>query len=345
MKLKLIEKLLKEEIEKAKIKEKSERQGLNKESEFAVEKVLKQNCKNVKENISIESKLEFSAEEKDGFKKCERDLKTNHKRENNIKNSKPESFCKAGKKFKTSIRSKRRRLFLPEEDEIIHKELKRCDGEKFDYKGIAKQLNRSYRSIKSRCDKIRSGDIKRRNRAWLLIEDQLILDELIEKFKTSELPLSKLNLSNTEWKNLDIQMKRTTVRGRWDFSLKPWILQYFNGTLNFDVDPILVNFISDNYNEFDSIDWNFVIQRREFAGHTIESLAHRYMAIRSAAVKASQRLFNEDSRSFCSTPQEMVEACKLFQKRKIYSKVLSRQQNVIQHFLANVDQKVLKERL
>jgi len=76
---------------------------------------------------------------------------------------------------------------------------------------------------------------------------------------------------------MSFPMVLTTVRIRWTASVKPWILQYFNGTLNYDVDPILVNLISVHYNDFASIDWNFVIQRREFAGHTQESLARRYI--------------------------------------------------------------------
>jgi len=272
MKLKLVEKLLKEEIEKAKIKGKKESQVVKEEPEVSVEKALKQHRKNKKETLPFKSELNFSGAIKEGLKTCEGDdLKTNHKKEKNLKNT------DGVKSFKTYVRNKKIRLFLPEEDEIIKMELKKCGGEKIDYVGIAKQLNRPPMSIRSRCDKIRSGDVKRRKRPWLLIEDQSILDKLIEKFKTSELPLSQLNLPNTEWKNLDIKMKRTSVRCRWDAYLKPWILQYFNGTLNFNVDPLLVNFISDNYNDFASIDWNFVIQRREFAGHTQESLARRYI--------------------------------------------------------------------
>ena len=181
----------------------------------------------------------------------------------NLENSKlNEHDVAQNKKLKTVIMGKStKKLFTQEEDKIIHKEIKTY-GENINYSELAKKLKRNYQSVKFRADKVRSGEPRRKIKQWTLVEDRLILDRLIEKSVKSDVPLTQWNLPNQEWKCLGRQFDRRGVHNRWHRILKPWLLQYFHGTLNFNIDTMLANYIADHFDDINSINWSLVLLRK-----------------------------------------------------------------------------------
>ena len=39
---------------------------------------------------------------------------------------------------------------------------------------------------------------------------------------------------------------------------------------------MLANVVADNFEDIDSIDWNFVISFKEFSGHTLHSIRYQF---------------------------------------------------------------------
>ena len=52
---------------------------------------------------------------------------------------------------------------------------------------------------------------------------------------------------------------KDSVRLRWEVRLKVWLKSYYTKTLNLDIKVMLANILADNFEDIDSIDWNFVI--------------------------------------------------------------------------------------
>ena len=66
------------------------------------------------------------------------------------------------------------------------------------------------------------------------------------------------------------------TRQRWEFSLKPWLLQHFSGTLNLDIRRMLANYLADRFEDVDSVNWDAVAKKPKFAGHSRASLRNEF---------------------------------------------------------------------
>ena len=101
----------------------------------------------------------------------------------------------------------------------------------------------------------------------------------------NEQSLENLNLSTREWEEVRDQIGRGShIRTRWSLALKPWIVQHYAGTINLDIRRPLANYLADNFNDVNLIDWNTVASLPDFVGHTQDSLRHIFFTVLAPAV-------------------------------------------------------------
>ena len=77
--------------------------------------------------------------------------------------------------------------------------------------------------------------------------------------------------------------------------MKPWILQHYSGTLNLDIRRPLANYLADNFEDINAIDWPLVASNSEFAGHTEGSLRYLFTnSLFSPANASSKKKYEEE---------------------------------------------------
>jgi len=205
-------------------------------------------------------------------------------------------------------------------------------GSQINFSKLAKELNRTYKTISVRIEKLKTGKSWREVRAYTLTEDLVIIDAVLK-----ELPgrtLEKLDLpSFKEWKIIGDQIGRQErhVKYRWEYYLKTWLLQHFSGTLNLDIRRMLANYLADNFDDVDSVDWPAVASRAEFAGHTQTSIKYLFYTF---LFKRTKEKLSESSEEI--TLKHIADiANKQFKdgtSPKIREKILIRQKEVIDYF-------------
>ena len=193
-----------------------------------------------------------------------------------IENQKPVGEKKKISKGENKKVGFKLRRFMAEEDDVIMAAI--SQGE-IDSKEIAKQLNRSLKSVIERVQILkRTGGKKVKSSRFTLPEDLLILETLILPRLRDE-KLSAITLTNQNVRELASKFNRSrnVVVKRWVSTLQPTLLQHYSGTLNLRVERMLASFILENFTDYSDIRWEEVAVRREFAGHTITSLKHIYL--------------------------------------------------------------------
>jgi len=228
----------------------------------------------------------------------------------------------------------RRKKFTPAEDKIVLESMKKFGDDAAHNDGkLGKILGRHDSSIRSRRLVLKRGK-QHRKVSFTFEEDKFILDFVISKMKLSKSSLTSIDMTSKETESLNNQLLNrslTTIHNRWRNHLKPWLLQYYHGTLNCDIKTMLANFINENHNDFESIDWNSVSQKREFAGHTELTLRGIYSKLLCRTKKILLH-YQQDL-----SPQNVAEVTNSYPilKRK-RSAVLLRKQNIINYFEENV---------
>merc|ERR1719334_2364417 len=94
-------------------------------------------------------------------------------------------------------------------------------------------------------------------------------------------------MTSEEWSEVGDKIHKTWngVRRRWTLHLYPMLLQHYSGTLNFRVEVLLANHVEDMYIDFQSIVWNDVASKKEFVGHTVNSLKNSvYNSLKNRAM-------------------------------------------------------------
>merc|ERR1719300_1405480 len=109
-------------------------------------------------------------------------------------------------KRKKSTIGRIRKAYTQEEDNILRLEMERNE-EKINFSVLAQQLKRSYSSVKNRCKILRIGK-GCSSKQWTLAEDQVLIDLLIAKLKTTETNLISVDVTNKETKCLSLQFHR-----------------------------------------------------------------------------------------------------------------------------------------
>ena len=219
--------------------------------------------------------------------------------------------------------------FSPEEDKILLDAVETF-GENINTSELAEQLKRPHNSVRNRLEILKTE--KKKIRSYSSIEDLLIVEAVVKHLPGKSLEMLDLP-SYGDWKPVAVQLDRrqTHVRNRWEYYLKPWLLQHYSGTLNLDIRRMLANYLADNYEDVESIDWKEVAGREEFKGHTEVSLHYYFGAymIQRARLKLNGEIGNITLRHIQVNENELFKNSNL---RKVGEKVLVRQKEVIDYF-------------
>ena len=114
----------------------------------------------------------------------------------------------------------------------------------------------------------------------------VILDEVLKYIHEEK--LREIPLPNP--KGLCYKLKRgeTSLKTRWQYYLKPMILQYYTNTMFMDIKEDLMKFLVENFESVNKIDWDRCILDFSFMGHTDSSLKYQFHLFRHASRERDQ---------------------------------------------------------
>ena len=96
-------------------------------------------------------------------------------------------------------------------------------------------------------------------------EDFLIIDEVLKSPPESG-KLRDFKIKNKEELSISFGRSIVSVEMRWISALQVWLLGYYTKTLNLDIRTMLSKYLTDNYQNVDSINWESVCSQKEFSG-------------------------------------------------------------------------------
>jgi len=216
--------------------------------------------------------------------------------------------------------------FTPDEDEIIVDTMKSAEKKSAGILELTKVLNRPYKSIQHRIEKLGTGTGKRRFRPFSLQEDFLIIDNALKSLKQCK-SLEETQLHDYEdlAKSLDRQGK--SVFERWNTQLKMWLLQYYQKTLNLEIRPMLINVLAENFDSIKDIDWDWVKKVPQFSGYTSNGLKRVFF---TKIIHHIARQLEVERTEM--TLDKLSEAAKDFKFSNVNKSVLARQKQVVDYF-------------
>ena len=188
------------------------------------------------------------------------------------------------KGVKNNKRGYKRKNFTPEMDSVIKAAM--ADGD-INCCLVAKQLNRSQSSISNRVKLLKmTGGARREVRRFTLTEDIVILESLVLQRVNKE-KLYNIVLHYQSIKEVAEELGRIPedLTLRWSRFLQPTLLQHYTGTLNLRVEVMLANYLLEHFASLSDVNWSEVAARREFAGHTVNSLKNTLSKIVLNATK------------------------------------------------------------
>ena len=230
--------------------------------------------------------------------------------------------------------------FKPEEDQILLEAIR--SGEELDFTKLAKKMNRNSGSVLNRVNKLKfTGVSTTSQKSYTINEDLRIIDLAVKNLQK----FSKLDddlLRDCEDLAVGLRRKTESVRYRWVYQLLVWLKSYYEKTLNLDIRIMLANVVADNFENIDSIDWNFVISFKEFSAYTILSIKSQFFSV---ILRTARRLNNgektdltlRDIATFASTAYSKENA------KKISASILVRQREVIEYFEKKVKELGIKD--
>ena len=238
-----------------------------------------------------------------------------------------------GKREYKRIETECRKVFLKEEDDFLLDFMENTPDFKKNrsakIRELVEPMNRTFHSIKNRVLVLERGTKppKRRNKAFSLEEDKLIIDDAVKHLKLTK-DLHITNLSSSRELSKSLKRGYQTIEIRWSAYIKTWLLQHYHKTLNLNIRLMLANLLKDNFETFDSINWSFVASFPEFLGHTEEDL--RYMFYNKMVFNASSHLNKERSKL---TFQDIVRDVEEHNNFKSVNKsIIERQKQLIEYF-------------
>eukprot|EP00092_Neocalanus_flemingeri_P024642 GFUD01026727.1.p1 GENE.GFUD01026727.1~~GFUD01026727.1.p1 ORF type:complete len:589 (+),score=147.44 GFUD01026727.1:79-1845(+) len=237
------------------------------------------------------------------------------------------------RKTQRKVGTKRKR-FTAEEDQIVLKSIKEF-GDKINITKLAKQLNRRSDVIIRRIKKLNSKIVSRDRRDFTLMEDLVIMDAVLVQLP--EKPLEMIDLSYAEWNCIGAPQSRdkSCLDARWKLYLKPWLLQFFSGTLNLDIRRMLANYLAEHFADIDSVDWYSVASKQKFAGHTMQSLRYiffnRLLPQTKKGISSNQEVTLKDVAEYANVQ------FKDGRSKMCHPNTLTRQNEVIDYFNKHVE--------
>jgi len=172
-----------------------------------------------------------------------------------------------------------KRIYTEEEDTVIKAAMEEAGEGTIDFKAIARHLNRTLGSVRSRVSILGSGSGRGVKKPFTLLEDVILLEELIIPRLGGD-KLSELKLKSCDFAELTERFGKSERAAcqRWERILQPWLLQHYSGTLGLRVEIVLSEYIADNYTNFSDINWAHVAANQEFVGHIGNSLRQLYLS-------------------------------------------------------------------
>ena len=103
-------------------------------------------------------------------------------------------------------------------------------------KGLSKKLNRDEPYLRDRFKLLQDDNSNLNQVRFTLLDDKALIDAAVENIKMVG-SLRKSVLSYESKNELAVKLKRNrkTLSPRWLYKLKPWILSYYEKTLNLDI--------------------------------------------------------------------------------------------------------------
>jgi len=230
---------------------------------------------------------------------------------------------KATKMKKTDKAGGKKKKFTQEEDAIILR-FYELNGEKLDFTSLAKRLGRNRASVKTRLLVLKTGDTQPRRTDFTLLEDKAIID-MVFPYQNQAL---EGQVPSWEWLKIAEEMgqrRSQTLRNRWELYLKPWLLQVQAGTLNLNINSLLMSHLVSSYSSIEAIVWSEVAKIADFRGHTEASLrgmfyrkllkhaasAHRkeiqFVTLREVAEVQCARVERETRRNVQERQEEVIK--------------------------------------
>ena len=123
--------------------------------------------------------------------------------------------------------------------------------------------------------------------------------------------------------------------------MKVWLLGFYSKTLNLDIRIMLADVLASNFQDIDSIDWEFVNTFSEFNGHTVISLRDKFFC--TLLRRGAEHL--DIDKTELSLKQISDDANVAYKENdmKIPEKTKIRQMKVIDHFESQVKKFNLKD--
>jgi len=238
-----------------------------------------------------------------------------------------DDLCKSSKRF-TAVKR-----FSKEEDKALldfYNEYKSGEyhGKNF-YRDIGKKMNRSESSLFHRLKRLKSGVLINKQGAFSLLDDQILVDAAIENLKEVKL-LRKTTIANRDEVAKKLGRNKYTLISRWYYRLKPWILSYYEKTLNLDIRLILATMIAENFKTIYEIDWEKILERSEFSGQTVGSL--RYVFLRMLHLAADHLHLPSEEVSLQQVADDAKHTYTIGRARNISETTKRRQMEVVTYF-------------
>eukprot|EP00092_Neocalanus_flemingeri_P022128 GFUD01024004.1.p1 GENE.GFUD01024004.1~~GFUD01024004.1.p1 ORF type:complete len:561 (+),score=154.47 GFUD01024004.1:132-1814(+) len=217
----------------------------------------------------------------------------------------------------------------PEEDKILLEEMEKF-GDNINISQLAKNMKRDARCVRIRVNRLKTGNLSRERHTFVLAEDLVIMDTVLTQLP--ERSLNMLELPFTDWNIVGAQLGRigSSLRTRWEFCLKPWLLQHFSGTLNLDIRRMLANYLAEHFEDIDSVDWFAVARKPKFVGHTLISLRNIFFKNLFKFTKKSKGGNSEvtlkDVADCTNAKYKSVGLC------TVQKNILTRQKEIIDYF-------------
>ena len=224
-----------------------------------------------------------------------------------------------------------KRTFSKEEDKIILEAIESAGISHSDklprgfVSDLGRKMNRNLYSVKERLSLLLTQKTRLYHVSFTLLDDKAIIEAAVENIRK----VKKLSISTIENINeiaTKLSRSKDSVAHRWLYTLKPWVMSYYAKTLNLDIRIMLANFVSENFNTIHDIDWELVLERPEFSGHTVGSIKHVFMKINHLAAYHLHKKMDEVSLT------EIAEDASSANVRKMTEAIKRRQREIIEYF-------------
>ena len=197
------------------------------------------------------------------------------------------------------------------------------------YKDLSKKMKRSESSLFHRLKRLKSGRLVNKQGAFTLLDDKAIIDAAVENLKEVK-SLRNTTIANRDELATKLNRNKYTLISRWYYRLKPWIMSYHEKTLNLDIRTPLASFVADNFDSIYSIDWDVVLERPEFSGHTVGSI--RYVYLRMLHLAAWHLNLDSAKVSLTQVAEDVRTTYTLGKGRNIPETTRRRQMEVNEYF-------------